>query len=260
MDKEYFVDVAPEYYALAIACYFQAQWSYPASKQEILDYYTIEESNSDSYCYVSHSILFEKGTRILVERGLISEIPDDFGPPIYVRHERFDERLDKLRKVEGSLFFKYGLSREGQSWVRSALRALNETYDQLGIRKEDFTKPDEEWEPLPIDREDQHVKRVIDSLDQTIEQVRADNGYAAKLPEEREYVLERLSSVSKKLKETATVSVAYIQKNALEPLGRLIWRFKQAAIGVTAGATYAAIFDWLKANGIKLLDYIFKGG
>ncbi len=258
MDKGNFIDMAPEYYAVAIASYFKSNWAYPASKQDILSYYTTtDDMDTDSYCYLHHSVLFEKGIEIVRERGLITVIPDVFGPPIYVRTEKFDERLNELKNKEG-VFYKYGLFDNGERWVRSALQKLNDTYLDLDIQKSDFEKPDQEWEPLPIDRDDPNVQKVIESLDETIEQVRADNGYAATVPGERDYVLESLSSVRKILKEASTTTMPYIKKYALEPLGTLMWRFKNAALALAAEATYGAFLQWLKSAGVKMIEYAVK--
>jgi hypothetical protein len=114
-----------------------------------------------------------------------------------------------------------------------------------------------EWEPLQLERDDPQLKKAIAAVDDTAEKVRSDNGYAANLPEEREYVLDSLSTLSRRLKEASSISLAYLKEFAFAPLAKLLRRFKGAAIGLAASVAREAIREWLKRKGITLLDDLF---
>jgi hypothetical protein len=161
----------------------------------------------------------------------------------------------KLQEDKQYPFYKYALANDGDAWVRQALLGLDHQYQELEIKDEDFDDPPEEgWEPLPIDRDDPDLKSAIDKIDDTYEQVRADNGYAAHVPEERAYVMDSLEMVGRKLKEASAISLPYIRRYGIEPLSMLIRRFGPSAIGLLATAAKEALKEWLKKRGVFLLD------
>jgi hypothetical protein len=259
MDKKQFVERAPIYYALAIVAYFKDTALQVASLGAMEEFYSVpnDDDPSESYSYIGKYLVLDRAVEWLVQRDVVSEIADDFGPSIFTLTLQADAILTALEADKSLPFSKYGMLNRPQDWLRHALRSLNNTYDNLEITPADFKNPDQEWEPLPLDRTDPALQKAIGALDDTIEQVRADNGYNATVPEERNYVLDGLSAVSKRLKEATAVSVPYIQKYALEPLGMIMRRFKDAALGVAAAAARQAVIEFLKQHGIKLLQGIF---
>jgi hypothetical protein len=60
----------------------------------------------------------------------------------------------------------------------------------------------------------------------------AANGYATAHPEERRIVLGKLGAFQKRMREDATISYAYINTFALEPLQDAIRRFVESAPGL----------------------------
>lgn len=260
MDKKQFVELAPAYYALAIVAYFRDTGLQIASLAAVDDFYQKpdEDEVGETYSYVQKYLVFQEAVTWLVDRGMITEVTDQFGPSIFALTSRSDAVLKDLEADKSLPFSKYALVTKAQDWLRSALFAVNNTYDRLEITPDDFEDPDREWEPLPLDRNDPALQKAISALDDTIEQVRADNGYNAIVPEERNYVLDGLSAVSRRLKEAATISVPYLQKYALDPLAIIVRRFKDAALGIAAAAARQAVIEFLKQHGIKLLQSIFN--
>jgi len=188
-----------------------------------------------------------------------------YGPAVTVKGSlrRASPALDRAHRtllssanpLEFQKRHKYAMAGDGDQWLGEALLALDQQYEELQIKDEDFDDlPDREWEPLPIDRNDPDLKAVIEKIDDTHEQVRADNGYAAHLPEERAYIMDSLGMLAKKLKEASAISRPYIRRYAIEPLSLLIRRFGQAAIGLLATAAKEAFKEWLKKRGVFFLD------
>jgi hypothetical protein len=119
------------------------------------------------------------------------------------------------------------------------LRAILDQMDEaratdLGARSiaSTPTRPDDDWTPIPLDREDPDQRTALKALEKTIEELRGDNGYAATNPEEKAFVQDKLSAVVKRLRDDSQISWMYLNEFAFRPLGILIKRFGQAAIGI----------------------------
>lgn len=115
----------------------------------------------------------------------------------------------------------------------------------MEITEEDIKVPDQDWAPLPLDRDEPRLQAVTEILDQTIEAVRSDNGYASNVPEERDLILDTLRSTSSKLKTSETISLAYFKVNLLPKVNLLISRFKDAATGALAATLRQSIIEYL---------------
>ena len=102
----------------------------------------------------------------------------------------------------------------------------------------------------------QKLEKATEELDKTIAAVEADNGYNATLPEERTYVVENFKEAASRLKKDDTISYAYLKRKVIDVLDVVIGRFGKAAVGLTAQAARAAIFEWLKEIGEKVLHWI----
>jgi hypothetical protein len=252
MDKAEFIELAPQYYSVAIIAYLSQHRAWAVSRQEFLDHYSINKG----WSYLGRDKIFEIAVTWLLQKGVIRLVPDPFGPPIIVTSPDFDDKYDQLSRDYNYPLYKYGMTADGDSWLRDALKKLDEDYSQLDIAEADFDTPDEEWQPLPLERDDPQLQKAIAAVDDVAEKVRADNGYAANLPGEREYVLDGLSALSKRLKEASTISVAYLREFAFAPLSKVLRRFKDAAIGLAASAAKEALKDWLKRKGIAFLDWL----
>jgi hypothetical protein len=228
MDRSRFIEIAPYYYALAIASEFRELLTMTATKIAIRGKFwsTTQDHNDFEYNFLEKDILFDEGIAILLRHEMLKAITDDFGPPIYIKAEEFDAGWEALSKDERLPFFKFSFDSTGNIWLRAALRSVNSSYDNLGIEPSNFEKPDLEWQPLPLDRTDPHLKKVIETLDQIIEEVRSNNGYSASVPEERAYVLDGLQKSADKLRSDTITSWGYLKKNgsSAESVGELGFR------------------------------------
>lgn len=260
MDKTHFIKAAPAYYALAIAQFFQKTGQRPASRQTIRTHYLDDDPESDPsnpYCFLEKKLVFDQAIVLLSRKGVIEVQRDDFGPPVFTPTSQFYLSVSQLEEDQTLPFKKFSELQDREAWLRSALKNLNDTYDNLRIVDVDFDNPDSEWQPLPLERDAPELQAAISKLDETIEQVRGDNGYSTTVPEEKAYVLETLSSASRVLKQATSVSLPFVRRYALEPLQMLIRRFGTAATGIIATAARDALVDFLKQHGIRLLERIF---
>jgi hypothetical protein len=89
------------------------------------------------------------------------------------------------------------------------------------------------------------LQAVIASVDDIIEQIRGDNGYAGYVPQDRSFVYDLLLVFSQTLRTAASTSVPFTRKCALEPLSVSSKRFAKTAVEVSIGAAREAIKAWL---------------
>ena len=262
MERSRFIESAPSYYALAIAAYFRSEHE-TAAEDLVRSFYALpgqlrQFEGEEPESYLSNEILFQKAIEILIERGFLTEIADDFGPTIYQKAEKFDDAWEKAEQDNSLPFAKYKLLRRGTNWLHSALSNINLQYAELRLSESDFESPSHEWEPLPLDRTDANLQAVTSQLDETIRQVQADNGYAATSPGERDMVVDSLSSAAERLKKDSTISWGYLRKNAFEPLKTVLRRFKEAALGAVVTTMVATFRTWIQGLGVEWLNALWK--
>lgn len=89
VEKATFLEVAPQYYALAIALRM-SQAGDPLYQQEIVDEYTIGTSNG-TYTLLQNSFLFERAIAWLAQREIIDVVDDPFAPTFYLAGPKFSE-------------------------------------------------------------------------------------------------------------------------------------------------------------------------
>jgi hypothetical protein len=226
MEKPEFLKEAPKYYCLGIMAFLYAGPN-SASQREIANHYTDRNDDGDSVYYFERGKLFDVAIEWLRERGMIEIERGPFGPPIVRCSQHFRDLWKHLSTDRDFPLYRYLMVTNGDYWLHQALLDVERTWKQLGISDEDFDDPDREWEPLPLERDDPSLQHTIEVIDETIEDIRKDNGYAANLPEEREAVLDGLSSLNKRLKDGSSISLGYIKKFGIDPLG-IVWRrFKE---------------------------------
>lgn len=255
MSKSEFIRRAPLYYALAIAV--AVRTGDGQTRETVRRYYA--PNGDELIFYLDRDVLLDEAIVIAHRLGLIEVTQPDFGSPIINRSASYWEAW-RNAKTPGSPFEYFDKAGDGgHSWLREAIDSISTRFGELIITKNDFKTEDQDWEPIPLDRRsDDKLKEALRTVDATIEEVRADNGYAATAPEERNYVLDKLRSANKRLSEDAQITWMYLKNFVLEPLGILISRFGKASVGVAAGAAKKAVIDWLKSKGINILDDLFK--
>ena len=254
-----FIEAAPAYYALAIAAYFSSRGG-TAYQANIESEYTFqEEEDGFEVNRLENSMLFDQGIVWLEARGMIEALPDMFGPTVYRQSDSFVEGWRKAEEDRRTPFYKYGTLANPSQWLLPALKRLNEVCIELQINEEDFTADLDEWTPLPLDREhDPSLQKAIETLDKVILEIRADNGYAANEPEERNFVLESLDSAAKKLKTAQTICVPYLRQYVLQPLAIVLKRFEDAALSVAISAAREAAIEFIKTHAARLLEVVIK--
>lgn len=91
----------------------------------------------------------------------------------------------------------------------------------------------DEWTPLEIDRTDTDYLEAVDSVEEAIEAIRQDNGFAATRPLEREGVLRVLQEGLVWLKEKIPTQ-SILQTMLISPLRWVSSIFGNAVVGEAA--------------------------
>lgn len=248
MDKPNFLEQAPAFYAVAIACCFIE------SKREVSTLGQIKGGAPVLTSALLKDDLMEAALRLLISADVVSVVKMAFGPPLYQRLPNLN--TDWLYTGAGQFYpaFAAFAHVKNYDWLRAALADVNQHYDALLIAPADFSDAAPSlWEPLPLERNDERQIEAAKAVDEAIAKIEADNGYAANVPGERDYVIQSLKTFSTTLKESAQTTAMQVKTFALDPLALVAKRFAGAALELAAGAAKEAILAWLKAKFGALL-------
>ena len=116
------------------------------------------------------------------------------------------------------------------------------------------TEIEDAWEPLPLDRQNPALAQAIEKIDELIQAITQDNGYAANEPDERNYILSALRSGAQALRDQTVIYRMQFMGFIWEPIQRIATRFGPSAIGVLADAAKESIKEWLKSAAKNFLD------
>jgi hypothetical protein len=247
MERSRLIELAPQYYVIAVCNFYSEAANKIASSQTLWGMCGGVEKSAP---------VFWRAIAMLLEKKMLEQIPDDFGPTLYTKTERLIPEWEASKKQAGTPASKYAMDPNRGVWLVAALEAVNKACVESKLVKEDFVKPEAEWEPIPVDRTDTKIQKITDALDKTIEAVEGDNGYNATMPEEKAFVVDSLKAATAKLKNDPTISFAYLKRNAINTLDVLIRRFGKASVGLVAQAAREAIFEWLKNIGGQILNWL----
>jgi hypothetical protein len=271
MDKHSFLNLAPEYYMLALYIHLQYPREYYTDASWQKEFWARDDYSNEEYCYIENAALRAEAVRLMLKHGAISIIADPFGPTIWQKTATLDEFVEQLERSPTSVFFRAKASGDPKSWLYAALQKVNLSADQFGITELDFhaqevfgdTEREEsvdEWSPIQIEQTNVALQHAITTLDDTIQQVEQSNGYASEHAEERRYVLDGLKALSHTLKTASSVSVRYVKHNGFAMLKLLRDRFTNTAIDQSAKAASDALWHLVKTAAEWTISYFTGSG
>ncbi|MDH2346297.1 hypothetical protein [Bradyrhizobium sp. SSUT77] len=235
IDKQSFLNLAPEYYLLALYVYSEYSQDYYTDLAWQKEFAVRDEGADEDYCYVESDALRAEALRLMVQRGAITIIDDHFGPTIWQKTGEMDALVAGLEITPGNVFFKAKVSGNPRGWLQSALQKVNIRAYELSITNADFDRtsigdialeaasevkdvdPIDEWAPIKLDPTDPLVAEAVDKLNAATEAIEQDNGYAAERSQERDAVVSDLKGGLEKLK-SGEVSIGWFKRtiNALK--------------------------------------------
>jgi hypothetical protein len=259
-ERARFIEIAPQYYAVAIISYFQDRDHRSTTAVSLVEALQSEWSTLGiiPVGLLETPPIFWKSVDWMVSQDLIRLIDDEFAPTMLLRNPGFKEKVTELTKVQNTPFQKFADLNDDQMWLTGVLFELEKRAQEFGVTERDFKQVDQEWAPIPLDRAEPELQTAIARLDEVVEAVRSDNGYAANLPEERAFVLDGLTVFATRLKSSDTISVPFLQTYGVANIAKLIKRFGTAAVGVLAMSALEGIKGWIKTKTGVALDWMFK--
>jgi hypothetical protein len=252
------------YYAIAILYFFEEEGTENTCLiGEVTDHFKgTSPLQLSEEPLLTNSRLLESALGFLSKAEAIELDEDEYAPPIITFKSGYGIlQRSELPEADGKIvarFLKAGDRR--YDWLTSALANLkNKVANDSADTSSDVTsiEAEDNWSPLPLDRGEQELRKVIENIDSVIEQARADNGYSATEPEERKFVLDKLQPFLRTLKEETSISWTYVKEFGIRPLVILGKRFLGAGTGLFVEAAKSSLKEWLKKRGLSFLDEFF---
>jgi hypothetical protein len=259
MDKQTFLNLAPEYYMVALFLHLDYPGQY-YSEDSFLEAFTVtDEQGQQSECLVGNEALRAEALRLMAIGEAIELISDPFGSAIWRRGAKYEDMEKMVWSAPTGPFHMAVASGDRRKWIFKALAKVNKSAEELGISASDFAEPQvDEWSPIPIEQAAPSLQDAVAKLDDAIQQIEDSNGYAVQHTEERRYVVDGLKALSTTLKTAATVSVQYVQRYGFELLKKVRDRFTGTLIDQSAKAAGDAIMHWIKEKAPEVIGFFLN--
>lgn len=243
---------AAQYYALAITYSVLSRHNDNAFSEDSINNAVNGDFPDESGDILKHRDILDSALELIINRQIFTRITDDFGPTIFIRQDSaFNNYSDWVLEEDGIARKFDALGIQKLAWLRSALTKINETF----ISKEGASS--DEWQPIPVDRSNPEYQATEKKLDEALNAIRSDNGFADTFPDERNQVVSALETGLKIFRENSTVHVTYFKAFIIDPLAAAIRRLKDNAAGVAATVAKAATIKWLADSiGENLPDWL----
>ena len=131
MDRNRLIELAPQYYEIAVCDFFYRLPHTTASRT------TLSDING-----MRHASLLDYVLRALVDKKMLVTVPDEFGPTLYVKTKDFDTQWGELQKIRGTPAFKWALDPYSSQWLEKALREVNRSCTEHNLSPKDFANPE----------------------------------------------------------------------------------------------------------------------
>jgi len=252
MDKAEFIENAPAYYALAIVMFMQKQAT--ATKASIVDHYS-ERDQYGTTVVMALDPIWPFAIAWLKKRNMLLTKKGAFGPEIFTRGRDFERCWEELARTTEP-FNLVGAYDNSFDYIMRCMSDMNVAFAELNLGVSDFSEPDTEWEPVPLDRNKPEAQEAVKKLNEAIKIIREDNGYAANQPDERALVVGSLQLGVAGI-ESGSVSAGLLRDtwNRLNTVGR---RFAGNAIGIVVEGAKQALIALVKSEGSALLQALIN--
>jgi hypothetical protein len=190
-------------------------------------------------------IVFEETMAQFEKRQLCETFRTPHARPRYqLKTKSIQSYVATQLERKDSIVFLY--SKLGFQWLSESILNLIRIQNAEPAETSELAG-DDFWEPLPLERSSVELQNGLESLQAVYEAVRADNGYAATYPKERASVVDTLFEGVRWLKEKSQITKRAFVTLILDPLKKIIDRFKEALPGALAKSAIDALvkyFPW----------------
>lgn len=157
------------------------------------------------------------------------------------------------QSVEANLKEKSFLSiysKKGDDWLFETGGIISEEIAAVNS----IPATEDAWEPLPLDRQNPALTHAIEKIDELIQAIKQDNGYAANEPDERNFIVSALQAGVHALRDQTVIYRMQFRAFIWEPIKRITTRFGSSVIGVLADAAKEGLKEAFKHVAKKILD------
>ncbi|QYJ01518.1 hypothetical protein KUV46_03750 [Thalassovita mediterranea] len=132
----------------------------------------------------------------------------------------------------------------GWDWLKECLLNLIDAESQFKQQPE--VSNEAAWEPLALDYNSRAADAATEALQNAIDAIAADNGYASTFPAERNNVLALLRSSLGQMQIRAEYTRIYFEYSLIKPLNQAVYRLGGNAAGEIAKGALLALREWAK--------------
>lgn len=186
------------------------------------------------------------GLTWLKQCDFINVFYDEFGPDCFF--VTLEGNLDEIRNANYPDTPVSKAAHFGAAWLIIALQNIRDGSNFSNNQDNEITQRlnHDNWQPLPIDREDPLFKVGLKAVEEALKTIEADNGYAATEPEERNAIIASAKGTVQALKD-GYPSKGTVSATLIIPFKYLAKKFGDGIIGAAA----KTIWEF----GIKLLTF-----
>ena len=177
--------------------------------------------------------------------GVIEELEDAYAGPHYVVVGSIDGLEQKLLGNSRALDSYLKLGDGGADWLGRAFVGIERSKENS--TRSETRLAEDKWEPLPLDVSEPAIRSAIEGAQKAIEGIRADNGFAAEHPAERDSLVAHAESTLASA-TNGKVTRSQVTENFVKAGKWLAEKFSGTAIG----ALGSELVKW----GLRLLGFL----
>ena len=213
----------------------------------LLKLYLRAQEGQEEIPYNKLQVVFESKIKSPVFKFAIEALIDQKNVNYNIQQTLFAINRVGYLKVEKELENKTSFfsiySEKGDDWLFETGGAIEDGEADTGSK----SATEAAWEPLPLDRQNPALAQAIEKIDELIQALEQDNGYAANEPDERSFILSALQAGAQALRDQTVIYRMQFRAFIWEPVKHVATRFGTSAIGVIEDTAKEIIKDWLKS-------------
>jgi hypothetical protein len=206
--------------------------------------------------------IFDDSLDELIATGLMEVVETPHAAPRLFINRGAIQNFSNMATASGGdgisdVYWHYG--KLGRDWlIESFANSIGRQVNEIAPDSRPIENI-QQWSPLKIERPDEKLDRTVQSLSELEASVRAENGYAATEPAERDEVLSRIQAGINYLNSASLVTATSVEVYLVWPFQKLLARFPvDTVIGAAATLSASVVREWLKGLGVKVLSSIFN--
>ena len=172
----------------------------------------------------------ELALQSLIDCGRVYAVEDNYADTYYIVSNDTKNWIRSEEQNVDSIIGKYFTF--GEDWAYTAFRKFGQLRGKLKTIESD-SSDGLAWEPLPLDRELDIYRHTNAAVEEALETIEGNNGYAESEPEERQQIVSSIKEGLKQFRD-GLPSRSQLVSLLVEPLRFIANKFSSAAMGEAA--------------------------